>query len=282
MMELYLINCVIIISLGINPVRGGMPAKDIMHIANISVDSILVLNVINSDFTVFVFIMFNVVKIGIIIIVYIMKYVIQNVILLIHIIDIIHPMCPIDEYARSGRKCVWFIPITPPTRALVPASIDSSIVDFILLVAVINKINGANFCHVDSTMHLIHDKAAITDGYQKWHGAIPSLINMAIIITHFVNSWLIDWLSIDIPSSIIIDPRAWARKYLIDASVSWFDFVFMINGMNLNIFTSSMIHAISQFGLMATKIVLEIIKKYTENTNGVCPNIKIWRSWTPH
>jgi len=39
-----------------------------------------------------------------------------------------------------------------------------------------------------------------------------------------------------------------------------------------------MIHAISQFGLMATKIVLEIIKKYTENTNGVCPNIKIWRS----
>jgi hypothetical protein len=44
---------------------------------------------------------------------------------------------------------------------------------------------------VDSVRQLIHDSDAITEGYQKWHGAIPSLINIAIIIVHVEIDWFI-------------------------------------------------------------------------------------------
>jgi len=75
-----------------------------------------------------------------------------------------------------------------------------------------------------------------------------------------------------------IDPSACDRKYLIDASVSWFDFVAIIIGMNLNIFTSNMIHALNQFGLIIVNSVLIINIRYIAHKNGVWLSIKIWRS----
>lgn len=92
---------------------------------------------------------------------------------------------------------------------------------------------------------------------------------------------MIGWLSIDIPNNIIIDPKAWDKKYLIEASVSWLDFVIIISGINLNILISSIIHAINQFGLIIVKIVLIINITYIAHKNGVWLSIKIWRSWTP-
>lgn len=150
--------------------------------------------------------------------------------------------------------------------------------DCVLYVVMISSVSGASFCHVDSVRQLIHDSEAITDGYQKWHGAIPNLISMAIIIVHIEIDWFIGWYSILIPNSISMDPNACDKKYLIDASVSWFDFVDIINGINLNILISSMIQAVNQLGLIIVIKVLVISSEYIAHRNGVWLSIKIWRS----
>lgn len=72
----------------------------------------------------------------------------------------------------------------PPTNAFNPDVIISRVLACVLYSVIISRDSGANFCHVDSIIQLIHDSDAITDGYQKWHGAIPSLINIAAVITH--------------------------------------------------------------------------------------------------
>jgi hypothetical protein len=198
-----------------------------------------------------------------------MKYIMQKDLLLIDNIDVIHPIWPIDEYARSGRKCVWFIPITPPIKAFILAVIASSILDSVLAIVIISKAKGASFCQVDRIKQFIHDSDAITEGYQKWHGAIPNLINIAAMIVHIEKFCITGWYVIDIPNSINIDPKAWDIKYLIEASVSWFDFDAIINGMKLNILISNIIHAINQLGLIKVKIVLIINIMYIAHKNGV-------------
>lgn len=40
-------------------------------------------------------------------------------------------------------------------------------------------IRGANFCQVASNIQDIHDMEVITDGNQKWKGAIPSFSKIA-------------------------------------------------------------------------------------------------------
>lgn len=131
-------------------------------------------------------------------------------------------------------------------------------------------------------MQLIHDNDAITGGYQKWHGAIPSLINIAVVITHIGIICIIGWYNMVMPRSINIEPNACDRKYLIDASVSWFVLVAIINGINLNMLISNIIHALNQFGLIIVINVLIINRIYIVHTNGVWISIKIWRSWTPN
>ena len=205
----------------------------------------------------------------------------QNIDLLIDSIDTIQPMWPIEEYARSGRRCVWFIPNTPPTNALIPATVARINLDCVLYVVIISSVSGASFCHVDNVRQLIHDNEAITEGYQKWHGAIPNLMNIAIMIVHIGSDWFTGWYSILIPRSISIDPKACDRKYLIDASVSWFDFVDIISGINLSILISNITQAVSQFGLIIVISVLIINNEYIAHRNGVWLSIKIWRSWTP-
>lgn len=265
-----------------NPVNGGIPASDRRQIAIIKAVTVFILNMLYIVLIVFELIMFMIKKIGMTITEYIRKYIIQNDSLLIDNIDVIHPIWPIEEYASSGRRWVWFIPITPPISALTLAVIAMIILDSVLVVVIIRSESGANFCHVDNVRQLIHDSDDITEGYQKWHGAIPSLINIAVIIIHMGSLCITGWYSIDIPSNINMDPRACDRKYLIEASVSWFDFVIIIRGMNLSMLISSMIHAINQLGLIIVNTVLINNVVYIAHRNGVWLSIKIWRSWTPY
>lgn len=265
-----------------NPVSGGTPANDNIRIAMTSTRVVLFLNKLCRVLIVLELIVFIIIKIGRTIIEYIMKYIMQNMCLLIDNIDVIHPMCPIDEYAKRGRRWVWFIPKAPPINALIPAVIIINVLDCVLYSVIIRRESGASFCHVDKIMQFVHDKDAITDGYQKWHGAIPNLINIATVITHIGIICDIGWYNILIPNNINIEPSAWDRKYLIDASVSWLDLVAIIIGIKLSMFTSNMIHALNQFGLIIVITVLINSKRYIAHINGVWLSIKIWRSWTPY
>jgi hypothetical protein len=47
-------------------------------------------------------------------------------------------------------------------------------------------IRGASFCHVARIMQANHDIDVITDGNQKWNGAIPNLIIIADISMKFM------------------------------------------------------------------------------------------------
>ena len=88
------------------PVSGGTPANDNIKIAIANTNTVLFLNKLCSVLIVFELIVFIIIKIGNTIIEYIIKYIMQNVYLLIANIDVIHPMCPIDEYAKRGRRWV--------------------------------------------------------------------------------------------------------------------------------------------------------------------------------
>jgi len=88
---------IIIISFGINPVRGGTPANDNIKIAIANTNTVLFLNKLWRVLIVFELIVLIIRKIGRTIIEYIIKYIIQNIYLLIASIDVIHPICPIDE-----------------------------------------------------------------------------------------------------------------------------------------------------------------------------------------
>lgn len=78
------------------------------------------------------------------------------------------------------RSWLWFIPIIPPSIAFSPAI--NIIKDFDICLVKKTKIaSGANFCHDDKMVHEIHEIEDITDGYQKWQGALPSFNSTEII-----------------------------------------------------------------------------------------------------
>jgi len=194
-----------------------------------------------------------------------------------YIILAIHPMWVIEEYAIIERIWDWFIPIIPPIIAFIIDAINMNcLVELFNVNAKIIK--GAIFCQEARIKHDIHEILVITDGNQKWNGAIPSFsikaeISNIIIKVEFINENHIDILLI----SIILEPNAWAIKYLIAASVSWFCFELMIIGINLNILISIAIHRNNQFVLEITIIDLIIIKVIVKNINGLLYwNIKTW------
>jgi Na+/melibiose symporter-like transporter len=88
---------IIIINFGINPVNGGTPANESIKIAMANTNTVLFLNKLWRVLIVFELIVLIIRKIGRTIIEYMMKYIIQNVYLLMASIDVIHPICPIDE-----------------------------------------------------------------------------------------------------------------------------------------------------------------------------------------
>lgn len=91
---------------------------------------------------------------------------------------------------------------------------------------------GAIFCHVVRRIHEGHLKVDITCGNQKWNGAAPILINNLISIRS-VDTWgdnkaIRGVVILRAARRRIPEPRAWVRKYLIAASVSWFECVWVI------------------------------------------------------
>jgi hypothetical protein len=62
----------------------------------------------------------------------------------------------------------------PPRIALIEATRDKMWEEVYIII---KNISGANFCHVDKKKQEIQFIEDITDGYQKWNGANPSLIN---------------------------------------------------------------------------------------------------------
>lgn len=86
------------------------------------------------------------------------------------------------------------------------------------------RISGAIFCHVDRIKQFIHDRDDITDGNHRWHGAAPSFNRsdaIRMMVARFLSIRVL--IIIDDPRRRSIDPSACDRKYLIAASVSWFD-----------------------------------------------------------
>jgi len=98
----------------------------------------------------------------------------------------------------------------------------------------------------------------MAEGYQKWHGAPPSFISRAI-----TRMYCRIGLDLDQDDSLVkiiaADPSACARKYLIPASVSVVVLFMIIIGMNLNRFSSIIIHTVNQFVLARVRTVLRII-----------------------
>lgn len=130
-------------------------------------------------------------------------------------------------------------------------------------------IKGANFCHVAKIRHENHEIDVITEGNQKWSGAIPSFSIIEATRMIFMKFEIdIDHISI-LLINIILDPNAWAIKYLIVASVSWFDLEFLNIGMNLSILISMDIHRNNQFVLEIAIIVLRNIVIKAIMVNGL-------------
>jgi hypothetical protein len=87
----------------------------------------------------------------------------------------------IDEYAKIDLILFWLSPISPPKSELIDAKIinvfgmhDDWMDNDIML-------SGPSFCQVDKMRQLVHEIDDITDGNQKWHGAIPSFKIKAVI-----------------------------------------------------------------------------------------------------
>jgi hypothetical protein len=232
-----------VISLGINPVRGGNPPKDrnkmiVDRCSNTLLEGILFICLVEKMLK-----YLSDENKGVIRMEYTIKYKIEALGLNMAKSLSIHPIWPIDEYAIIVRIWLWFIPMIPPTKALIPAT---AIINDMFFCGNKNAIidRGASFCHVDRIRQEIHEIEDITDGYQKWQGTLPSFNRIAvvnirgIILGREVN--IIHKDVLDIRSKA--DPRAWARKYFTAPSVSWLFFVCIIIGINLRRLSSMAPH----------------------------------------
>lgn len=78
---------------------------------------------------------------------------------------------------------LWFIPISPPVMAFNLQMIVISVIigGDLRIIDMIAK--GPSFCHVLRIRQLSQDREDITDGNQKWHGAIPIFKIRAIRIS---------------------------------------------------------------------------------------------------
>lgn len=191
----------------------------------------------------------------------------------------IQPMWTMDEYAISVRSFGWFIPINPPKRAVRGAN-NRSNGESININDTIAR--GANFCHVDNNRQFIQESPDITCGNHGWNGTAPILIISLIIKSDDMMIVIIEKYHMVIENiNIILEPRAWIKKYLIDDSVSWFDWDIIINGIKDIMLISKANHINSQFVLlMAIKdliIKVDVIRR--EKGNVV---IRVWKSWTSY
>lgn len=111
--------------------------------------------------------------------------------------------------------------------------------------------NGPIFCHVESNSAIGQLRPTITDGNQKCVGPTPSFNSIEIIKTTYI-SWCVILICMGVENiknvtvTISLDPVAWAKKYLILLSVSWFFCEIEINGINDRRFISNIAHINNQ------------------------------------
>lgn len=121
---------------------------------------------------------------------------------------IIHPIWVMDEYAIMDLSFLWFIPRIPPVIALMQAI--RVIIDGAQWVFRINVriVRGPSFCHVLRIRQLIHEIEDITEGNQKWHGAIPIFRIIALIMMYDGTREFV-WNHSEVEAiKIRLDPRA--------------------------------------------------------------------------
>jgi len=119
--------------------------------------------------------------------------------------------------------------------------------------------NGASFCHVDKIRAGSHAIDVITDGYHKWHGAIPIFISRENKRIISIVEVICDSIHIDILLKInSLDPSAWINKYFTDASVSWKLLDELMIGINEIKLSSIANQIINQFDLDKAIKVLTI------------------------
>lgn len=153
--------------------------------------------------------------------------------------DIIHPRWAIEENAIRDGKWVC---LSPPRAPITALNREVVRIMFGIDVEYRDKIEiGIIFCQVDRIIHEDQEILDITWGNQKWNGAAPILINRLIESIYRKGWWGMRLLKInkdDILRRRSLDPVAWARKYLIVASVSILVFDEDIMGIKDIIFNS--------------------------------------------
>ena len=116
---------------------------------------------------------------------------------------------------------------------------------------------GPSFCQVDKIRQFIHDNEDITEGNQKWHGAIPSFNKIAVMMM-YDGCIIIDGIHMVVEAiRIRLLPSAWIKKYLVVASFSWNLFEFNMSGINLIKLISNPHHRNSQFLL---DIIINVLR----------------------
>ena len=138
----------------------------------------------------------------------------------------IHPMWPIEEYANILRILICFRPPHAPTitdRTEHNMTSSDSIND--LSFAMRNS--GAIFCQQAIIIPLLNVNPLRTSGNQKWHGAKPSFITRANVIIEWTKGFLVDDIShfpfiqrfSVAPLSNRAALKAWTKKYFRVASL---------------------------------------------------------------
>ena len=156
-------------------------------------------------------------------------------------IIISHPMWVIDEKAKIFFVEVWLNPPRAPIILVIIA--DTIIIIWEWNEAKIDK--GIIFCVDNSIIKGFHEIPSDTPGNHWWAGKHPSLI---IIARHtnidLIFSFIIIFLLI-IAIKNRIEPKAWIKKYFIILSEVDVFLLLIINGINVNIFNSNLIHIIN-------------------------------------
>ena len=130
-----------------------------------------------------------------------------------------------------------------------------------------NTDRGASFCHVSKIKPAINEMPYVTSGTQKWNGDSPSFMVRAIVITTdtvglkiFVMVHWPEYNRLMITAIISnIDVVACVRKYLVDASRARGLNFFIIMGIMASIFILKLIEINSQWELVITIMVPEIM-----------------------
>lgn len=193
------------------------------------------------------------------------------------IVDSIHAIWPMDEYAKRLRSCDWFIPPIPPIIAL---NIQINIIMGAIYCGVINtnSTRGLIFCQVARIKHINQGILDITWGSHWWHGVSPNFITILVInsILVIISIKLNEIGFIEIIPDVNISPlpTACTMKYLTLASVSRNFVEEAIRGMNEIKLSSIPVHRYNQFVLDSVMRVL--ITRVVVNNN-IEGSIKSWK-----